>query len=241
MSPHRTLKVLTWNVHGCIGTDGRRDVDRVARVLSDADADIIGLQEVDCRKPLPSGESQLERLASLTGLTAVAGPTRQESEGYFGNAVLSRHIIGDVALIDVTVGRREPRGILHTRHQIGSHEVELFNTHFGLQARERLRQVQRLIEAADALRDATLIVLGDFNEWRARTTALVRLSSAFGSVRAVRTFPSQFPIFALDCVWVRPRPALRAVRALQTPPANVASDHLAVQAEVALTTNRAHR
>jgi endonuclease/exonuclease/phosphatase family metal-dependent hydrolase len=204
-------------------------------VLSDADADIIGLQEVDCRSPLPSGETQLERLASLTGLEAVAGPTRQEGEGFFGNALLSRHSMGDVTLIDVSVRGREPRGILHGRFQIGRRSVELFNTHFGLNPRERRRQVQRLLEAADALHDATLVVLGDFNEWRARAAALVRLSAAFGAVPAVRTFPSRFPILALDRVWVRPRPALRDLRAVRTPLARIASDHLPVQALVMLT------
>ena len=235
MSSDRTLKIVTWNVHGCVGTDGRRDVDRVASVLSNTNADIIGLQEVDCRSPLPSGGSQLERLASLTGLEAVAGPTRQEGGGFFGNAVLSRHRIGDVALIDVTVRGREPRGILHARLQIDSHSVDLFNTHFGLNPGERRRQVRRLIEAANALPDATLVVLGDFNEWRARAAAMVRLSTAFGAVPSVRTFPSRFPILALDRVWVRPRPALRDLRAVQTPLAAIASDHLPVQAMITLT------
>jgi len=236
MSPDRTLNIVTWNVHGCVGRDGRRDVDRVASVLSKTNADIIGLQEVDCRNPVPTGGSQLERLASLTGLEAVAGPTRHEGEGFFGNAVLSRHSIGDVALINVSVRGREPRGILHARLQIGSHSVDLFNTHFGLNPGERRRQVQRLLEAADALGDATtLVVIGDFNEWRARAAALVRLSAAFGAVPAVRTFPSRFPILALDRVWVRPRPALGDLRAVQTPLARIASDHLPVRAVVMLT------
>ncbi len=241
MNPYRTLKVISWNVHGCVGADSRRDVDRVARVLSGADADLIGLQEVDCRKPLTSGETQLERLASLTSLDAVAGPTRHEGEGFFGNALLSRHSIGDVASIDVSVRGREPRGILRGRLRIGKQSVELFNTHFGLNRRERRRQVQRLIEAADALHDATLIVLGDFNEWRARAAALVRLSAAFGAVPAVGTFPSRFPLLALDRVWVRPRTALKSVSAMQTPLAKVASDHLPIRADVALTMNEERR
>jgi endonuclease/exonuclease/phosphatase family metal-dependent hydrolase len=41
------LKVVTYNVHRCIGVDGRHDPARVASVLKEIDADIIGLQEVD--------------------------------------------------------------------------------------------------------------------------------------------------------------------------------------------------
>jgi endonuclease/exonuclease/phosphatase family metal-dependent hydrolase len=41
------LVVASYNIHGCVGRDGRRDVARVARVIERLDADIIALQEVD--------------------------------------------------------------------------------------------------------------------------------------------------------------------------------------------------
>lgn len=233
--PHpRVLKVLTWNIHGCVGADGRLDPERIAHVLSSAEADIIGLQEVDCRRPLPSGEDQLAHLAANTGLQPVAGPTRYEADGYFGNALLTRHAVGNVAHIDVTVPGREPRGILHAKLRIGDHDVELLNTHFGLRMGERERQVDRLVEIARASGDATMIVLGDFNEWRSRAAALVKLRAAFGPTPAVRSFPSKFPVLALDRVWVRPRAALRRIEALRAPLARIASDHLPVLAEVGL-------
>jgi endonuclease/exonuclease/phosphatase family metal-dependent hydrolase len=230
----QTLTVLTWNVHGCIGRDGKLDVDRVARVLASSDADVIGLQEVDCRKRLPSGETQLARLAAMTGLEAIAGPTRREGDGYFGNALLTRHAVGNVAYVDVTVEGREPRGILHVTLHIGDAEVELFNTHFGLKISERRQQVERLVEVAEGARAATVIVLGDFNEWRSRAAALAQLKAAFGKTPAVRSFPSGFPILALDRVWVRPRSALGQVRALVNGLTRVASDHLPVYAHVEL-------
>jgi endonuclease/exonuclease/phosphatase family metal-dependent hydrolase len=231
---HPTLKVLTWNVHGCVGTDGVLDVDRVARVVSSSGADIIGLQEVDCRRPLPSGENQLARLARKTGLEAVAGPTFRQDSGYFGNALLTRHAMADVSHVDVTVEGREPRGILHVKVGIGGRHVELFNTHFGLRMGERARQVERLLEVVEASHVATLIVLGDFNEWRSRASALVQLTTAFGPTPAIRSFPSRFPIFAIDRIWVHPRAALGRIRAIRTPLARVASDHLPICAEVGL-------
>lgn len=41
--------VSTYNVHRCIGTDGRHDPDRVAAVIRELDADVVGLQEVDAK------------------------------------------------------------------------------------------------------------------------------------------------------------------------------------------------
>lgn len=40
------LRVATWNVHGCVGGDGRYDGSRAIGVLSEIDADIVALQEV---------------------------------------------------------------------------------------------------------------------------------------------------------------------------------------------------
>lgn len=226
--------MLTWNVHGCIGRDGKLDVDRVAMVLKGSDADVIGLQEVDCRRFLPSGETQLARLAEKTGLEAIAGPTRREGDGYFGNALLTRHAVGNVTHIDVTVEGREPRGILHATLQIDSVEVDFFNTHFGLKMSERRQQVKRLVAAAEGSPAATVIVVGDFNEWRSRAVALAQLEAAFGVTPRVRSFPAGFPVFALDRIWLRPRSALRHLRTLRTDLARLASDHLPVCAQVQL-------
>ena len=41
----RALRVASYNVHGCRGWDGRRDVGRIVRILREIDADVVGLQE----------------------------------------------------------------------------------------------------------------------------------------------------------------------------------------------------
>ena len=43
----RTLTVLTFNIHHAEGTDGKVDVARIAKLIEDSDADVVGLQEVD--------------------------------------------------------------------------------------------------------------------------------------------------------------------------------------------------
>ena len=47
MAERVRLRVATWNIHMGRGSDGRRDLERVARIIRDLDVDCIGLQEVD--------------------------------------------------------------------------------------------------------------------------------------------------------------------------------------------------
>ena len=39
------MRVATYNVHSCIGGDGRHDPERVATVIAELNADIVALQE----------------------------------------------------------------------------------------------------------------------------------------------------------------------------------------------------
>ncbi|MGD8906982.1 MAG: hypothetical protein PVG58_08825, partial [Gammaproteobacteria bacterium] len=55
------LRVATWNVHSCIGTDGRHSPDRVRRLTRSMEADIVALQEVDSRLEGPDSFEELSR------------------------------------------------------------------------------------------------------------------------------------------------------------------------------------
>ena len=41
------IRVMTYNIHHGEGVDGNVDIDRIAKVIRDANADIVALQEVD--------------------------------------------------------------------------------------------------------------------------------------------------------------------------------------------------
>jgi endonuclease/exonuclease/phosphatase family metal-dependent hydrolase len=78
-----------------------------------------------------------------------------------------------------------------------------------------------------------IVVLGDINEWLPYGRPLRWLNAIFGHSPAERTFPSRWPVFALDRVWVRPRHSLLAFGAHRSPLAVDASDHLPVKALIA--------
>src|SRR5690606_25441700 len=95
-------------IHSCVGTDGREDAERVFKVIREADADIVALQEVD--RYHAADESLLHSLEALPEYEVVYGPTFERIHGHFGNVLMSRFPIRSKQMIDLSVSNREPRG-----------------------------------------------------------------------------------------------------------------------------------
>jgi endonuclease/exonuclease/phosphatase family metal-dependent hydrolase len=230
-----SLIACSWNVHECVGGDGRRDPARVAAVLEEVSADIFALQEVhsDSR-----GESELDQarfLADSVYCEAVAGPTLERRGGHYGNLLLTRLPILSVRRHDLSVAGREPRAALEGLLQGPGGLVRAVVTHLGLRARERTTQARRLLERLGAAApDETLVVLGDWNEWLPWRGALRLPRLRFGQFPAPRTFPAWRPVLALDRVWVEPRGRLAHLSAHRSDLALRASDHLPLVARLQL-------
>ena len=54
----RTLTAASYNIHQAVGSDGRRDPGRIARVIDSLDADLVALQEVDSTPGPGTGSAQ---------------------------------------------------------------------------------------------------------------------------------------------------------------------------------------
>jgi len=227
------LRVTSYNIHECVGADGRRDPERIAAVLREIDADVIGLQEVDARPGETNASMQMQYLAAALGHHAIAGPTLQRSGGgEYGNALLTRRPVLDVRHVDLTVYRREPRAALDVDLNIDGVAVRVVVTHLGLLPGERRTQVRRLLDRLGDNRTEIVILCGDINEWFAVGRPLRWLHARLGRTGGVPTFPAAFPVFALDRIWVHPRAALATLAAHASPAARHASDHLPMIADI---------
>jgi endonuclease/exonuclease/phosphatase family metal-dependent hydrolase len=225
------LAVATYNVHGCVGSDGREDRARTAEVLRALDADAIALQEL--RWQPSQALHVLDDLAARLGYTPLAGPTLLRPDGHYGNALLTRLPVEDVRREDLSVPGREPRGALAAVLRAERGPITVIATHLGLAPGERRRQMRRLL-ALVRKSAKPVVLLGDLNEWLLWGRPLRWLRAHFGRAPAPATFPARWPLLALDRIWVEPAGALERVEAHTAHPARTASDHLPLRATLRL-------
>jgi endonuclease/exonuclease/phosphatase family metal-dependent hydrolase len=218
-----SLRIASYNVHGCVGRGNVRDVGRIAAVINELDCDTVGLQEV----------YGLREIAEATGMQAVEGTPHKWHERHVGNALLTRRKVLAVRHHDWSWPEHEPRAALDVDLEVGGEPVRVIVTHLGLKPYERRFQVRKILDLLGrSPMDERLIVLGDINEWLPLGRPLRWLHELLGHSPGERSFPARWPLFALDRVWVRPRHALLAFGAHRSPLAALASDHLPVKATI---------
>jgi endonuclease/exonuclease/phosphatase family metal-dependent hydrolase len=232
------IRVATYNVHACIGTDGRHDPVRVAGVIDDLDADIVALQEFTYPASVALDTRGPGVLTTLDAYQCVLGPTRnvtrQSVTQCFGNALFTRHPIVDVHRIDLSMGRREPRGALAATVDVAGRPVHVLAAHLGLRLSERRFQVRQILKYLDSVRNSLVVVLGDFNDWLPGRSVVHVLDARLGRPPRPNSFPVHWPVVPLDRIWVHPARALRRIFTHASPAARLASDHFPVVAEIAL-------
>ena len=81
---------MSYNIHHGQGTDGKFDLERIAKIIVDSQADVVALQEVDVKTTRASGVDQAASLGELTKLTPAFGAAMPYAGGEYGGAILSR-------------------------------------------------------------------------------------------------------------------------------------------------------
>jgi endonuclease/exonuclease/phosphatase family metal-dependent hydrolase len=233
-----TFRVMTYNIHHGLGTDGKIDLERIAALIKTQKVDIVALQEVDRgtvrieRKDLPA------ELAKLTGMHVCFEKNIGYQGGQYGNAILSRFPILQKTNVHYQMLKpHEQRGLLQCVLDVHGRKLLFMSTHLDYHNddAERALDVKTIKAAADANPGVAVIVAGDFNEGPGSRT-YNRLSEFLTDTwKAVgqgagHTFSSSAPLSRIDFIWYSK--ALRPLNA--TVPKTKASDHLPVVAEFAL-------
>ena len=230
-----SLKVATYNVRKCVGTDRKRDPNRIINVLKEIDADIIALQEADRRFGARESSISTDLLESSTDWTAAPLDVRPHSIGWHGNAILLRNGIKlrDAHPLDLPM--LEPRGAVMVEIESDGAPLRVIGVHLDLSGLWRRKQVRWLLAYLDAQpRHLPTIIMGDFNQWSDRG-ALSEF--AFHHHRILKTpnsFHSSRPIAQLDRIIVSHDINVTEFGAHNSPLSQRASDHLPVWANLSV-------
>ena len=238
----RPLKVLTYNVHGCVGSDLKLDPGRIAEVIKSCGADVVSLQEVDVGRARSGGVDQAAFIASHLRMNARFHPAVHHAEEKYGDAILTA-----LPMRTVKVGRLpgagEPRGAIWTEIEFEGRPIFVFNTHLGVWRRERGQQVKALLGESwlgnAACKGRDCILTGDFNAIPSsavyrRITA--QLNPALPGSRRIGkpTFPSRYPLLRLDHVFYKGGFECVESDVMTTQVSRIASDHRPLVATLAL-------
>ena len=232
-------RLLTYNVHRCVGVDRRLEPGRIADVIAEHAPDIVCLQELDVGRARTGGVDQAEVVARRLAMSFHFHAAMKVETEEYGDAILTPHperLVRAAALPVVTEAMgNEPRGALWAAIDLPGGTVNVINTHLGLIPREQRLQAAALV-GKDWLGhpDCTghTILTGDFNATsitRPYQTLARRLDDAqrrLGLRPTVKTFPSAFPAIRIDHCFVSPGVRITGVSAPFSPLARMASDHL---------------
>jgi endonuclease/exonuclease/phosphatase family metal-dependent hydrolase len=244
------LRVLSYNIHKCIGgVDRRYQPDRVAEVIHKLDCDVVMLQEVDAGVARSNGDDQVELLGETLGMryrtwypnVAVRGG------GQYGNAILSRYPLIESTNIDLTQRFKKRRSVLHgvirVRHDEIDRTVHVYNMHLGLARYERRRQLAMFLDShpfTHLHQETPVVVGGDLNDVYGGLDELLIPAGFRGTDRRPRTFPAWGPVRALDGIFVRGRVDFLGLARCDSDLARRASDHRPLVAEVRLLATQHH-
>jgi endonuclease/exonuclease/phosphatase family metal-dependent hydrolase len=226
--------IASYNVHKCVGRDGRFDPERTSRVIQEIGADIIALQEADTRFGERRGLLDLARLERENGLVAVPIAPAGKAHGWHGNVLLFKE--GKVRDVHtVKLPGLEPRGALVTELELKrGGALRVIAAHFGLLRHSRAQQARALLELLGQREGLPTILMGDLNEWRlGKGSSLNTFRDAFGFLPpAVPSFPSNLPVLALDRIIANRKELIGSVTVHDSALARVASDHLPLKAHI---------
>lgn len=228
------ITVMTYNIHHGEGTDGKLDLERIAKIIRAQNPDVVALQEVDDRAQRSGGVDQAAELGKLTGMQHVFGKAMDLQGGGYGQAILSRWPIKahQVHRLPQRAGR-EPRIAIATTITAPFGEMIFAGVHLDHQLEEirveQVAEINRVLRPKNG--SVPVIVVGDFNA--APESGPIKgmlehwMDAAQGA--AEPTIPSAHPRRRIDYVFCAPVKNWKAVssKVLEEP---IASDHRPVVA-----------
>ncbi len=242
------LRILTLNMHKGFTVFNRQFVlPELREAVRSLSTELVFLQEVHgSHKQHAQRHSnwpatpQYEFLADTMWPEFSYGRNAVYPDGDHGNAILSKYPIIRFQNLDVSIGRIEQRGLLHTVLKVPGHEeVHAICVHLGLRESHRKLQLLLLRDLVESFpSSAPVIIAGDFNDWRKRADTILatcNMQEAFVNEygNPAKSFPARWPLLSLDRVYVRNATTQNPQVLLERPWSHL-SDHAPLAVEIFL-------
>ncbi len=239
------LRVVTYNVHSCVGLDGHTSPERIARVLARLDADVIALQELDVERARTGGIDQAQAIAAALEMELHFLTTLRIEQERFGDAVLCKLPMRLVKRGGLPAlrprGRLEPRGAIWVEINWQGKRLQLIDTHLSLHHRERELQAEALLGPewlAHPQCHPPRILCGDLNALPSfpvcRRLGRVLRDCQAGRSASLATFGGRWALGRIDHVFVESTLRVRSVEVPRNELTRVASDHLPLVVDLQL-------
>ncbi len=235
-----SMRILTFNVHGCVGLDFHRSEERIARRIAELAPDLAALQELDVGRARSGHRHQANLIARHLRFQSHFHPAMRWDDEHYGNALLSRWPLKLRHAAELPSAHafpfRETRAASWLEIATPSGPLHVINTHLGVGPRERREQAEALLGrdwlGAIPLDEPTLLV-GDLNSGP-RSAPYARLASSLEDLVKKaggghpRTFPSFCPALTLDHIFGNARIQVTRVHVPRDWDKVVVSDHLPI-------------
>lgn len=228
------LRIMSYNIRNGLGMDKQRSLERVAKVISDFNPDLLALQEIDRNCTRSGGVDIAAKLGELLGMQHRFGKFMDFQGGEYGMAVLSRLPIVDTVRHQLPDGA-EPRCALEVRVELDGlpEPLSFFSIHNDWTSADfRLAQVKALLKAVGG-KENPLILAGDFNGDRDDPSMRLLADSGLRILKkkgAAKTWPAGKPRIEIDFIMLKNIPGAEVEHWVVDE--RLASDHRPLAAEL---------
>ncbi|MBL8013936.1 MAG: endonuclease/exonuclease/phosphatase family protein [Candidatus Omnitrophica bacterium] len=242
-----TLRIMSYNVHGCLGMDGAVSPERIARVIARHHPDVVALQELDYGRRRSKGVDQTSKIAAYLEMSYHFHPVIFHQEGSYGNAILSRYPLNVVKMIELprqeSIKNSESRGALWVSLQMGTKAVQIINTHLSIWPKERMLQITDLLSQCGSIvedKNLPFVLCGDFNAmpassvYRKVCANLQDCQKGLAVHRRHSTWFGRYPLSQIDHIFHNSLLNVNSVYVSRTSLDQLASDHLPLVVDLSL-------
>jgi endonuclease/exonuclease/phosphatase family metal-dependent hydrolase len=234
-----SIKIMTYNIHTAEppGMPGVVNVEAIAKVITNENADIVFLQEVD-KNTGRNGytKDQSAELGRLTKMNVAYFSAINYMQGYYGVAILSKYPLSNIRKLLLPKGNANEEQRVMGLAQVdlpGKDSLLALVTHLQHNSDvSRLLQVKELVNATASL-TIPLVMGGDLNEQPSATDFFTIYDGSF--TRTCTTCPNTFPASNATAVidFLAYKPAGKfSVSNHKAIIETLASDHLPVVSEL---------